>query len=77
MHACVFIYTENKFYYGGTGSQQAYSANAPDVFFTVRDWYKIIASQTEFHYISFWKGTQDDMIIETDQHLGDVQVVGV
>ena len=27
--------------------------------------------------IGFWEGTHDDMIIERDQHLGDVQVVGV
>ena len=61
-----------------TGSQKGSSATAHDVFFNVTG----TKSQSEklslglfqrFH--AFKKDTHDDMIIETDDHLGDVQVV--
>jgi len=66
-----------------TGSQQASSAVAKNVFFTVTG----TKSQSErislglFQRLaerdSFQEDTHDDMIIETDHHLGEVQVVGV
>ena len=66
-----------------TSSQQASSATARNVFFTVT------GTNAQFERMSlglfqrladrdaFQEGTHDDMIIETDQHLGDVKVVGV
>ena len=66
-----------------TGSLQASSATARNVFFTVTG----TNAQSErmslglFQWLAerdaFKKNTHDDMIIETDQHLGDVKVVGV
>ena len=66
-----------------TGSQQACSAKARDVFFTVAG----TKSQSNRISLGIWQrfterdsfqeDTHDDMIIETDQHLGDIQVVGV
>ena len=66
-----------------TGSQQASSAVAKNVFFTVTG----TKSQSErislglFQRLAerdaFQENIHDDMIIETDQHLGEVQVVGV
>ena len=77
---------EDKFYYGVrivTGSQQASGAIARNVFFTVTG----TKSQTDkislglFQRLAerdaFQEDTHDDMIIESDQHFGDVQVVGV
>ena len=82
----LLLYAEGKFYYGVrimTGSQQACSAIARNVFFTVTG----TKSQTDkislglFQRLAerdaFQEDTHDDMIIEMDQHLGDVQVVGV
>ena len=79
-------FLENKFYYGVrvvTGSQQASSAKARDVFFTVAGT-KSQSNRISLGYFqrlaewdSFQEDTHDDMIIETDQHLGDAQVVGV
>lgn len=66
-----------------TGSQQACSATARDVFFAVT------GTKSQSNRISlglfqrlcaldsFKRDTHDDMIIETDKHLGDIQVVGV
>jgi len=66
-----------------TGSQQESSAVARNVFFTVTG----TKSQSERISLgllqrlaerdAFQEDTHDDMIIETDQHLGEVQVVGV
>ena len=66
-----------------TGSQQASGAIARNVFFTVTG----TNSQSEkislglFQRLAerdaFQKDTHDDMIIESDRHFGDVQVVGV
>ena len=79
----IFVYIEDKFYYGVrivTGSQRACSARARNVFFTVTG----TKSQSEKmslgllqRFTAFHEDTYDDMIIETDQHLGDVQIVGV
>ena len=66
-----------------TGSQNACSATARDVFFNMT------GSDSHTNKISlgllqrltasssFHQDTYDDMIIESDQHLGDIQVVGV
>ena len=80
------ISSEDKFYYGVrivTGSQQACSAKAQNVFFTVAGT-KSQSNRISLGFIqrlaerdSFQEDTHDDMIIETRQHLGDVQVVGV
>ena len=66
-----------------TGSQQACSAKARDVFFTVAGT-KSQSNRISLGFLqrlaerdSFQEDTHDDMIIETDQHLGDIQVVGV
>ena len=80
------VCAEDKFYYGVrivTGSQQASSALARNVFFSVTG----TKSQSEKMSLgllqrlterdAFQEDTHDDMIIETDQHLGEVQVVGV
>lgn len=66
-----------------TGSQRASSATARNVFFTVTG----TNAQSErmslglFQRLAEWdafkKNTHDDMIIETDKHLGDVKVVWV
>ena len=66
-----------------TGSQQACSAKAKDVFFTVAgtksqsNRISLGFFQRLAEWDSFQEDTHDDMIIETDQHLGDIQVVGV
>lgn len=82
MHFCV----EEKCYYGVrivTGSQKACSATARDVFFTMTgiksesDRISLDLFQRLLKPNSFKEGTHDDMIIETDQHLGDIQVTGV
>ena len=81
----ISFFTEGKFYYGVrivTGSQQACSAKARDVFFTVAgtksESNRISLGFFERWYSnSFQEDKHDDMIIETDQNLGDVQVVGV
>ena len=82
----IYFSTEGKFYYGVrivTGSQQGCSAKARDVFFTVA------GTETQSNKISlsfiqrlkklnsFHEDKHDDMVIETDQHLGEVKVVGV
>ena len=81
-HVCV----EGKFYYGVrivTGSQQASSATARNVFFTVTgtnaqsERMSLGLFQRLAERDAFQEDTHDDMIIETDQHLGDVKVVGV
>ena len=66
-----------------TGSQQACSAKAQNVFFTVAGT-KSQSNRISLGFFqrlaesdSFQEDTHDDMIIETDQHLGDAQVVGV
>lgn len=69
-----------------TGNQKACSASAQDVFLTVTG----TKSKTDkmslvslglFQRLRalrfFQQGTYDDLIIETDQHLGDIEVVGV
>ena len=66
-----------------TGSQQACSAKPREVFFNLAG----TKSQTEkvsltpFQRLiekdAFQEDTHDDMIVETDEHLGDIQVVGV
>ena len=66
-----------------TGSQQACSATARNVFFTVTgnksqtDKISLGLLQRLVERDAFQEDTYDDMIIETDQHLGNVQVVGV
>ena len=66
-----------------TGSQKACSATARDVFFAVSgtksqsDRISLGLFQRLRSLDSFQEDTHDDMIIETDQHLGDIQVVGV
>ena len=84
VHADFFV--EEKFYYGVrivTGSQQACSATARDVFFAVTgtksqsDRISLGVLQRLCSSGCFKKDTHDDMIIETDEHLGDIQVVGV
>ena len=79
-------FIEGKCYYGVqivTGSQNACSATARDVFFAVTstksqsDRISLGLLQRLFSPDSFKENTHDDMIIETDQHLGDIQVVGV
>ena len=66
-----------------TGSQKACSATARDVFFNVTGT-KSQCNKMSLGLLqrlealkSFHERTHDDMIIETDEHLGDVQVVGV
>ena len=80
------ICVEEKFYYGVrivTGSQQACSATARDVFFAVTGTksqsgrISLGLFQRLRSLDSFKRDTHDDMIIETDEHLGDVQVAGV
>ena len=74
-----------KFYYGVrivTGHQVGSSATSLDVFFTLfghkSETNKISLGLLEWITTdSFHKDTHDDMIIETDDHLGDIQVVGV
>lgn len=77
---------EDRFYYGVrivTGSQKACSATAKDVFFAVSgtkgksDRISLGLFQRLRALNSFHRDRHDDMIIETDQQLGDVQVVGV
>ena len=66
-----------------TGNQQASGAKARDVFFTLggtksqSNRISLGFFQTLADWHSFQEDTHDDMIIETDQHLGDIQVVGV
>ena len=66
-----------------TGSQQASGAKAWDVFFTVAgtksqsNRISLGFFQTLADWHSFQEDTYDDMIIETDQNLGNIQVVGV
>ena len=66
-----------------TGSQKACSATARDVFFDVTgtesrtNKMSLGLFQRLCSLDSFKEDTHDDMIIETDQHLGDIQVVGV
>ena len=66
-----------------TGSQQASSATARNVFFTVTgtnaqsERMSLGLFQRLAERDAFQEDTHDDMIIETDQHLGDVKVVGV
>ena len=66
-----------------TGSQQARSATARNVFFTMTgtnsqsDKISLGFFQRLAETNSFQEDTHDDMIIKTDRHLGDVQVVGV
>ena len=83
------FYVGDRFYYGiriVTGNQKACSATAQDVFLTVTG----TKSKTDkmslvslglFQRLRalkfFQQGTYDDMIIETDQNLGDIEVVGV
>ena len=80
------ICIEGKYYYGVrivTGSQKACSATARDVFFSMSgansqsDKMSLGLLQRLHAFNSFHESTHDDMIIETDQHLGDIQVVGV
>ena len=80
------ISSEDRYYYGVrivTGSQQACSAKARDVFFTVAgtesqsNKISLGFFQRLAEWDSFQEDTHDDMIIETHQRLGDVQVVGV
>ena len=82
----ISFFTGGKFYYGlriVTGSQQGSSAKARDVFFTVAgtksesNRISLDLKQRLFKWDSFQEDKHDDMIIETDQNLGDVQVVGV
>ena len=66
-----------------TGNQKACSATARDVFFNVTgtksqsDKMSLGLLQRLFAMNSFQESIHDDMIIETDEHLGDIQVVGV
>ena len=66
-----------------TGSWQGGSAKAKEVFFTLTgtklqsEKMSLSTFQRLFERDAFQEETHDDMIIETDQHLGDVQVVGV
>ena len=66
-----------------TGNQKACSATARDVFFAVTGTKSHTNKMSLGLFQRFWtsysfqEDTHDDMIIETDQHLGDVQVVGV
>ena len=66
-----------------TGSQKACSATARDVFFAMNgtdthsDRISLGLLQRLRALQSFHESTHDDMIIETDQCLGDIQVVGV
>ena len=86
MHVHLYAYVGGKFYYGiriVTGSQKACSATARDVFFNVTgtksqsNKMSLGLPQRLVAFKSFQEKTHDDMIIETDQHLGDIQVVGV
>ena len=83
---CYIFCVEGKFYYGVrivTGSQKGSSATTWDVFFTLTgtkaqsERISLGLFQTLFAMDSFNKSTYDDMIIETDQNLGDVRIVGV
>ena len=66
-----------------TGCQKACSATAKDVFFNVTgtksqsDRMSLGLFQRLEALRSFHENTHDDMIIEADEHLGDIQVVGV
>ena len=66
-----------------TGHQAGSNATSIDVFFTLAgcksETKKISLSLFQWLQAtdSFHKDTHDDMIIETDDHLGDVQIVGV
>ena len=66
-----------------TGHQVGSYATSIDVFFTLAgcksETKKISLSLFQWLQAtnSFHKDTYDDMIIETDDHLGDVQIVGV
>ena len=80
------FYVEDKFYYGVrivTGSQNACSATARDVFFAFTgskshsDRVSLGLLQRLCALDSFHKEKHDDMIIETDQQLGNIQMVGV
>ena len=84
--AVLLFFVEDKFYYGVrivTGSQKACSAAAQDVFFALvgtkshSDRISLGLFQRLFALDSFHEDKHDDMIIETDQQLGDIQVVGV
>ena len=66
-----------------TGSQNACSAAAQDVFFALTgtnshsDRISLNVIQRLCALDSFHEDKHDDMIIETDQNLGDIQIVGV
>ena len=66
-----------------TGSQKGSSATTRDVFFSLtgtKSQSKMISLglfQSLFALDSFNKSTYDDMIIETEQNLGDIKMVGV
>ena len=80
---------EDRFYYGVrivTGNQKACSAAAQDVFLTVTgtksktDKMSLVSLGLFERFRTrkfFQQGTYDDFIIETDQTLGDIEVVGV
>ena len=82
---CIFC-VEGRFYYGiriVTGSQKGSSATTRDVFFSLTgtksqsERISLGLVQSLFAMDSFNKSTYDDMIIEADQNLGDVRIVGV
>ena len=66
-----------------TGSQKGSSATTRDVFFSLTgtksqsERISLGLLQSLFAMDSFNKSTYDDMIIETDQNLGDLKIIGV